>query len=126
MKNQLTLLLLTLIGICLFSCAEQKPSPLGKWFPVAVDSEYISSYQLSKADLESMMKNNSIELTPEGKFIAISPHDTARGTYSYDEKGKHLTTAVGASEPIQFTIEFPERNKMILGTSSGKITLARK
>ena len=117
------LFMLSFISSCNYS---SKGSVKGKWSPVEVDEKYILSYRMSIDDLNNMIEKTTIEFKGDSKFISILPNYTLRGTYTYDENQKHLTTIPENGKAVTFTVELLQPNKMALSNEFGKMTLIRQ
>ena len=126
MRNQLLPLAFLFLLSFITSCTNNsKNSVVGKWRPIEVDRKFMVSYGISNEDLKNMLEKESIEFTKDGKFISYSPHDSSRGIYNYDEKEKSLITAVEDGRTVNYSIELLQKNKMVLSSEFGKMTLKR-
>ena len=123
MRNQ-SLLLFLVFTLFVNSCTNnEKAYIVGKWIPVEVDQKYILSYHLSVGEIKNISKNETIEFSKDGKFNSYSPHDPAHGIYNYDEKEKRLVTAIDGGKTVNFSVDLPEKDKMVLSNEFGKVTL---
>lgn len=77
------------------------------------------------------MRSSTIEFTGSGTYIATSKDgsgedDKEYGTYTFDEKNKKLETVEDdGGKRENFTFEFSGKNKIILTSEEGIVTLER-
>src|ERR1700674_4529458 len=92
MRRQTLPLVFLFLFSFIISCTNKKVSIVGKWRAVEMDIKDPEYNKMSEADKKKELENMSVEFTGDGKFIPTSRHDTAQGTYTYDEKTKSLIT----------------------------------
>lgn len=113
--------------VCFLSCTgKNETTIIGKWTPVAVDSQFIRTNHVSEKDFQDMYTNVSVEFTIDGKFISIDHGDSSQGTYTYDQALKRLATVEPGGKTETFSVNFLPKDKIAISDQDGTMTLARK
>ena len=113
--------------ICFISCnGKNAVTIVGKWAPVALDSQFIRVNHMSEKDIKDMYTSVSVTFTMDGKFISIDHGDSTQGTYTYDPVQKRLTTIEPGGRAETFSVNSLQKDQMTLSDKDGAMTLARK
>jgi hypothetical protein len=110
-------IIIALLVLVTISCKQNKNTPsaslTGKWVLTEIPGE-----NMNDGELQKEIGKASIEFWADGRYTTIDSEDTMKGTYVFDEKGRHLTIISPNMVTTHLEVVFKKNTIILTGEES--------